>query len=129
MAKKPKPKKVKEFNRTSWLISQLRRIFLKYPPVFQKVNSLKQTYYITSKKGLQLKRVKWNCQICDKEITNKEMRRDHVHPVVDPVEGFKDIGTFIDRLFCDPDNIQVICKTCHDSKSEEERKIRKENKR
>lgn len=37
-----------------------------------------------------------------------------------PVGQFKDWNTYVDNLFCDEDNWQVICKPCHDIKTKEE---------
>lgn len=104
----------------------------KYPPLYQAQNAVKETYYIESKHGKQLKRVRFPCAICGDKVTNKLVRRDHIIPVVDPKVGFPklsngedDWNTFIKRLFCDSNNIQIICKNCHDLKSEKERQSRK----
>ena len=46
---------------------------------------------------------------------------DHLIPIVEPSTGFNTWGDFINGLFCDSDNLQVLCKSCHDIKSKEER--------
>ena len=53
---------------------------------------------------------------------------DHINPVVCPKEGFVDWDVFIKRLFCEKDNLQVLCSGCHDKKTLKERKSR-DNKR
>lgn len=50
---------------------------------------------------------------------------DHIKPVVDPAVGFVDWNTIIERMFCEIDNLQVLCKECHDIKSKEETEIAK----
>lgn len=49
---------------------------------------------------------------------------DHISPIINPEEGFISWDTFIERLFCEVDNLQVLCKECHDRKSQDERKRR-----
>jgi len=53
---------------------------------------------------------------------------DHIIPVIDPATGFTTWDAFIERLFCDRDNLQVLCTSCHDIKTKEEIKqeLRKE---
>jgi hypothetical protein len=54
---------------------------------------------------------------------------DHKTTIV-PLEGFKNGSwcwdEYILRMFCDEDGYQVLCKECHDAKSNEEKKIRAE---
>jgi len=50
---------------------------------------------------------------------------DHINTVV-PLTGFDSWGECIARLYCEADNLQVLCRSCHDAKSANERKIRKE---
>tara|TARA_R110002012_G_scaffold23959_2_gene80821 strand:+ start:1164 stop:1487 length:324 start_codon:yes stop_codon:yes gene_type:complete len=49
---------------------------------------------------------------------------DHIKPIVDPLVGFVSWDEFVDRLFCEEDNLQVLCKECHDVKTKEERALR-----
>lgn len=46
---------------------------------------------------------------------------DHVNPIVDPEVGFTTWDEYIERMFCEKDNLQLLCKSCHDIKSDEER--------
>lgn len=48
---------------------------------------------------------------------------DHINPIVDPEKGFENWDTFIERLFCEEDNLQLLCKACHDDKSAKEKAI------
>ena len=55
----------------------------------------------------------------------KDVQVDHVAPVVDPKRGFKGWDEYISRLYCESDNLQVLCIPCHKKKTEKERKKRK----
>jgi 5-methylcytosine-specific restriction endonuclease McrA len=48
---------------------------------------------------------------------------DHINPIVDPIVGFKGWDVFINNLFCEPNNLQVLCGQCHDTKTAGERKL------
>jgi hypothetical protein len=54
---------------------------------------------------------------------------DHNDPVIDPAVGFVDWNTYIDRLFCDIDNLQVLCHECHRVKTNEENALRRKTKK
>ena len=59
----------------------------------------------------------YECSICKGLFPSKEIDIDHIFPVIDIVTGFVDWNTYIDRLFCDIDNLAALCKTCHSAKS------------
>ncbi len=48
---------------------------------------------------------------------------DHINPVI-PVTGFDSWDNVINRMFCDEEGLQVLCKECHDKKCNDERKQR-----
>lgn len=106
---------------SSFIRSGLRQTSMRWGPINQ------------TKKAAWVARGKYLCAECDKVVPltlngKKNVFVDHLNPVVDPVEGFKDWNTYIDRMFCEMENLAVVCKACHDSKTAEERQIRKENK-
>lgn len=49
---------------------------------------------------------------------------DHIHPVVDPDTGFVSWDELINRLFCEAENLQVLCHSCHSEKTKDERSRR-----
>lgn len=67
----------------------------------------------------------YTCAECKYEFPAKEVQVDHISPVVVPSEGFVSWDKFITRLFCDKQNLQVLCKPCHKNKTAEEKKARK----
>jgi len=50
---------------------------------------------------------------------------DHIDPVVEPEVGFVDWNLYIDRMFREADGYQVLCHSCHATKTAEERLRRK----
>jgi 5-methylcytosine-specific restriction endonuclease McrA len=70
------------------------------------------------------------CNSCKKEFPAKMVQVDHIKPLIDPDKGFVNWDTVIDNMFCEKDNLQVLCVDCHKSKSALEKaqaKERKEN--
>jgi 5-methylcytosine-specific restriction endonuclease McrA len=66
------------------------------------------------------------CARCGDEFVAKEVQVDHIEPVV-PLTGFISWDDTIARLFCEKEHLQVLCRRCHDDKTREERRARKEN--
>jgi 5-methylcytosine-specific restriction endonuclease McrA len=78
------------------------------------------------------------CNGCRQEVTAsividgkrvKNVFCDHINPVVDPTTGFSGWDNFVNNLFCEPENLQLLCKECHDLKSKEERMIAQQSKK
>lgn len=72
----------------------------------------------------------YECASCKEEVpaSIKEGRKrvknvhvDHIVPVVDPEVGWTTWDEVIDRLFSELDNLQTLCKSCHDKKTNEEK--------
>jgi len=91
------------------------------------------------KKAAWVKRGFYKCACCgeivpttikigDKRVSNAMV--DHILPIIDPEVGFTNWGDVVERMFCEKDNLQVLCYGCHNNKSEVERavaKTRREN--
>lgn len=129
--KRKRSAKPKTFFFRAWMIGQLRRIFRRYPPFYQVRNTVKEEYSVLSKTGKPMRRVRFTCALCKEKHGNSNIVVDHIHPVIDPKVGFPilpdgsdDWITYISRLFCTIDNLQVLCRTCHDAKSGKEAKVR-----
>lgn len=54
---------------------------------------------------------------------------DHIQPIINPEVGFTTWDDLITRMFCEEDNLQVLCKDCHDRKSKDERERAKQRRR
>lgn len=72
----------------------------------------------------------WKCEKCDFVGIRKEMAVDHIEPVVAVDSNDEDIwNSFIKRLFCGADGLQVICRECHSKKTKGESHARSEYRR
>ena len=56
---------------------------------------------------------------------------DHIDPVVPIGTAITDMtwDQYIERLFCDPKNLQALCTDCHNVKTQEENRERREIKK
>lgn len=61
----------------------------------------------------------------EKRVRVKNIFVDHIVPIVDPAVGFVSWDMIIERMFCDSDNLQLLCLKCHKTKSQEEIDIAK----
>lgn len=69
----------------------------------------------------------YRCNACDKEYVATGVQVDHIKPVVDPATGFTSWDTFIKRLYCGEKNLQVLCLTCHKTKTKKEQNGNKQS--
>lgn len=106
-------KKKRTWNLKSLIISHLRKIFFYSPLRKLALDSAK------TETGL------YKCAVTKKAFPINLVTVDHINPVVEPKKGWKDWNTFIERLFCDVSNLQVLSKDAHKKKTEKERKERK----
>lgn len=109
--------KKSSFNLQHWLIQKIRRISYQYPARKEAI------------KSARVARGQYKCAKCENLFKPGEFQLDHIHPVIDPHEGFKDWNTFIERLFCSIEGWQILCLGCHKVKSSYENEIRKQIKR
>lgn len=61
----------------------------------------------------------------EKRTRVKNIFVDHIVPIVDPAKGFESWDVVIENMFCDSDNLQILCLKCHKAKSQEEIDIAK----
>ncbi len=62
----------------------------------------------------------YKCNVCNKYFPEKEIQVDHIIPV-GTLKCGKDLEIFVEKLFCELDNLQCICTSCHLIKSNNER--------
>lgn len=110
----------------SFVTSQLRQGTRKWAPINE------------VKKKARVSRGLYECAGCGEHVPPtirdgpKRVQNifvDHINPIVDPALGFTSWDDYIERIYCEEENLQVLCKTCHDKKSNEEREIAKERRR
>ena len=110
----------------NFIISLLRAGSRKWPPRAKVLGQAKTEKKINSKSGRLAQH--YLCNACKKDFPQKDVNVDHVIPVVSPEEGFVDWNTYIPRMFCEEENLQVLCSRCHTKKSTEEKKVRSASK-
>lgn len=112
---------VARFN--SFVKSALRAASRKWPPKYETLKKAcigKRSDPATGKLSFRYK-----CAGCAKIFKAKDVAVDHIFPVVDVDDGFVDWDTYIKRLYCEADDLQVLCHECHGIKTQNERKARK----
>lgn len=97
----------------SFLMSALRRLSRFWAPINEK------------KKQALVFRGNYRCEICSKVVNTKDIKVDHINPVV-PIEGMDSWDQVINNLFCEIENLQAICNSCHDMKTTDEINKRKD---
>ena len=68
------------------------------------------------------------CCECGGEFPASGVQADHIEPVV-PLTGFDSWDALIERLYCEVEGFQVMCRGCHKIKTKEENAIRRANKK
>lgn len=102
-----------KFNKLNYCKNALRLSFKKSPVaqlVYQKAKTDKGRYI---------------CNICKKDFTYKKTELDHINPISGlKEEVLTDMNVYIDRLWCDIKDLQILCKDDHNIKTKQENKIR-----
>lgn len=107
----------------AFVTSALRAAARRWPPKFRVLAKAMVGSFVNAKTGR--KALHYKCAQCAEVFPGKEVQVDHKKPVI-AKEGFVDWDTYIDRLFCEDANLQVLCLECHKAKTNEERKQAKE---
>lgn len=84
---------------------------------------LRQIWFFSPERAEAVKRANGSCEKCSNKLD--KLVADHIQPIVDPDIGFVDWNTYISRMFCGANGLQILCKGCHDEKSKKENEKRK----
>lgn len=98
-----------------FITSALRSAMRRWPPKWEALKAAFVGSKINKKSGRKAKH--FECATCHKHFVQTGVQVDHK----DPVGSCKTWDEFIERLFCEKDNLQVMCKTCHKVKTKKER--------
>ncbi len=101
----------------SFIMSALRGASRRWGPAYQ------------SKKNARVSRNAYRCAACKKIFGSKQIKIDHIVPVVDPTGQNNSWDAIIHRMFPEVEGYQMLCEGCHDKKTSEENQQRKLNKR
>lgn len=110
----------------SFIRNQLRGATRKWAPISnvkKKANVSRGVYLCNECK----QHVPVSVRVGNKRVNNVFV--DHIEPIVDPVVGFVSFDEYINRMFCEEDNLQLLCGPCHDTKTLEERALRAETRK
>lgn len=104
-----------------FLRSGMRSTYNRWPAKWDVLNKSKRAFTGAGKQQ------KWEylCAKCEKYHKQKDVSVDHTIPA-GSLNNFDDIAGFVERLFVGPEHLQVLCKSCHNTKTQEERKQGKE---
>lgn len=94
----------------AWIRSALRSKSLRWPPRGTALELARRPY-----KGPN-KQQKWEykCAICAKWFRAKEVVVDHFPIGAGSIRSVEDIGAFANNLYCEVDNLRVLCSDDHD---------------
>jgi len=72
------------------------------------------------------KRQKWEykCNKCSIYYKSDEVNVDHIEQA-GSLRCYDDLPGFVETLFCEQENLQVLCKVCHDEKTNLEKELKK----
>lgn len=98
----------------SFIRSALRRAWTRWPPKYKVLND--------ARKKVEGKRHKYEykCSSCKKWFKAKEVQVDHKEEV-GTLKDYKDLPEFVERLFVSEDKLAVLCKPCHQRKTNDAR--------
>ena len=104
----------------SFIRSALRLASSKYPVKFQVLDDAKR---IKPKGKAGKHRFEFLCNECGGWFANKDVSVDHIVPA-GSLKTYEDLPGFAERLFCEPEGMQILCTDCHHVKTQAERKAR-----
>lgn len=101
--------------------SGLRAKWLKWGVRYDVMNDAKVQYFGPDK------RTKWlyRCAVCKNDFKQKEVEVDHYPIACGSLKCPEDIAHFVTTLFCEKDNLRVVCRECHQVWTNEEREAKK----
>lgn len=62
----------------------------------------------------------YKCKCCNNWFPEKQINVDHIQPA-GSLNCAQDLPGFVERLFCEQDNLQVLCEKCHNQKTKIEK--------
>ena len=101
----------------SFIRSALRQKSRWWKPVTLCKENAKRNYHGPNKR----QKYEYQCNSCKNWFAATSINVDHICPA-GSLNSAQDLPEFVERLFCEVDNLQVLCKDCHDEKTANERK-------
>lgn len=101
----------------SFIRSALRRASMRWPPIHRVLELNRRPY------NGKRKNVKWEylCSGCKKWHMRKDVHVHHLQPC-GTLKKFEDLHVFCENLFCEVDNLGVMCIICHNGETNANKK-------
>lgn len=106
----------------NWLRQKLRRASLVWKPISECKKRAKIPYSGDNKR----RKVSYVCESCKGEFDSKSVSVDHKLPI-GSLQNYSDLPQFVERLFCEIENLQLLCSDCHSVKTKLDNSKLKEN--
>lgn len=100
----------------SFIRSALRQKSRFWKPVTLCKQNAKRKYVGPNKR----QKFEYQCNKCKGWFADKNIQVDHIIPA-GSLNCAQDLPGFVERLFCEAENLQCLCKNCHDIKSKEDK--------
>jgi 5-methylcytosine-specific restriction endonuclease McrA len=101
----------------SFIRSALRQKSRWWKPITECKMKARRAYKGPSKR----QKFEYQCNSCKEWFPEKQINVDHIKPA-GSLNCKEDLAGFVERLFCELDNLQVLCEKCHDVKTKLEKK-------
>lgn len=105
----------------------IRRVFARSELRLEALKKVKINHFDPNRKRV----TKWSrCPQCNENTPSYLMVVDHILPIIPVNLSLEEMSwdEVVDATWCDKNNLQAICKTCHNKKTKEERAARKAHK-
>jgi len=100
----------------SFIRSALRQKSRWWKPILQCKLAARRAYKGPNKR----QKFEYQCATCKQWFQEKKINVDHISPA-GSLNCAADLPGFVERLFCEQDNLQVLCEKCHDVKTKIEK--------
>ncbi len=104
----------------SFIRSALRQKSRFWKPILQCKYEARRAYKGPNKR----QKFEYLCNSCNKWFPDKKINVDHMVPA-GSLNCAQDLPGFVERLFCEKEHLQVLCETCHDEKTKQEKLCQK----
>lgn len=104
----------------SFIRSALRQKSRWWKPISKCKENAKRIYKGPNKR----QKYEYKCNSCGEYFPEKKINVDHKIPA-GALNCANDLPGFVERLFCEEKDLQVLCETCHDIKTQLEKQSKK----